>query len=158
ANYKCASRLRAEGASASPAVASAEAGGSCVAGVMLRAQKTSDGGMKGVYLSLSDGDLAPYALVIDAQGREVTRTRLSAAARAGGGGGGGNAARAGAGGAAGGGGGARAANAPAANAPPAAGTQAAAAPRGGGGAGGGGRGAAPSLKTGEWNPIEIVLS
>jgi hypothetical protein len=38
--------------------------GACVAGVLLRAQKTPDGGMKGVYLSLSDGDLAPYAVTL----------------------------------------------------------------------------------------------
>ena len=36
---------------------------------LLRAQKTSDGGMKGVYVSLSDGDVASYAVTLGAEGR-----------------------------------------------------------------------------------------
>ena len=32
--------------------------GECKSGVLLRGQKTPDGGMKGVYVSMSDGDTA----------------------------------------------------------------------------------------------------
>src|SRR5439155_22734840 len=85
-NYKCTGRLRASGASASPAVASAEAG-TCKAGVLLRAQKLPDGGMRGVYFSLTEGDVFPYSVTLDAQGKEVSRERIAAPARAGGAGG-----------------------------------------------------------------------
>ena len=43
----------------------------CKAGVLLRAEKTPDGGMKGVYVSLTEGDLASYAVTLDAQGEEA---------------------------------------------------------------------------------------
>ncbi len=43
----------------------------CKTGVLLRAAKTPDGGLKGVYVSLSDGDLAAYDLTLDAQGQEI---------------------------------------------------------------------------------------
>src|SRR5690348_1935271 len=77
----------------------------CKAGLLMRAEKTSDGGMKGVLMSLAENDMVPYMVKIDAQGREVSREALPAGAgRAGGGGGG-----AGRGAAAGGG---RAAGAP----------------------------------------------
>lgn len=135
--------------------------GACKSGVLLRAKKTSDGGMKGLFVSLTDGEFGSYYLTLDAAGKETARERIVAPARGGG--------AAGAAGAAG-----RAGNAPAnaapaaggaapvANAPaPAAGQAPAAAPapaRGGGGGGGGGRGAAPSLKAGEWNPINMLVS
>ena len=48
----------------------------CVTGVLLRAEKTSDGGMKGVYVSLSDPDLGEYDVTIDAQGQIVQRNKL----------------------------------------------------------------------------------
>ena len=53
--------------------------GGCVTGLLLRAEKTPDGGMKGVYVSLSDtaGDmenLAGYDLTIDPQGKIVNAT------------------------------------------------------------------------------------
>ena len=69
--------------------------GSCKTGVLLRAQKTPDGGMKGIYVSLTDGDFASYRVTIDAQGVETSRDRIAAAARAGGAGGAGGAAAAG---------------------------------------------------------------
>src|SRR5258708_38955185 len=40
--------------------------GACKAGVLLRAEKTADG-MKGVYVSLTEGDVAPYNLILHAQ-------------------------------------------------------------------------------------------
>ena len=48
----------------------------CVTGVLLRAEKTPSGGMKGVYVSLSDPDMGEYAVTIDAQGQIVTRDKL----------------------------------------------------------------------------------
>ena len=48
----------------------------CVTGVLLRAEKAPDGGMKGVYVSLSDPDLGEYAVTIDAQGQIVQRDKL----------------------------------------------------------------------------------
>ena len=51
--------------------------GGCKTGVLLRAEKTPDG-LKGVYVSLNDGDVASYDVVLDAQGNEVQRTKLGA--------------------------------------------------------------------------------
>ena len=48
----------------------------CVTGVLLRAEKTPSGGMKGVYVSLSDPDMGEYAVTIDAQGQIVEREKL----------------------------------------------------------------------------------
>ncbi len=48
----------------------------CKPGVLLRAEKTADGGLKGVFVSLVEGDLASYRVTLDAQGRETTRERL----------------------------------------------------------------------------------
>jgi hypothetical protein len=48
-------------------------------GVLLRAEKTKDGGLQGVYVSLSDGDFVSYMLTLGADGRELTRTRIGAA-------------------------------------------------------------------------------
>lgn len=53
--------------------------GDCKAGVLLRAQKTATG-MKGVYVSLAQGDLASYRVTLDAQGRELSREKLRPAA------------------------------------------------------------------------------
>ena len=53
--------------------------GGCRAGVMLRAEKV-ERGMKGVYVSLTQGDLASYRVVLDDQGREVMRQKLRPAA------------------------------------------------------------------------------
>jgi hypothetical protein len=60
--------------------------GGCKAGVLLRAEKTADG-MKGIYVSLTGGDLLSYAMTLDAQGKELARTALPSAGRGGGGGG-----------------------------------------------------------------------
>ncbi len=48
----------------------------CKAGVLLRAQKTPDGGLKGVFTSLAQNDLNSYAIMLDAQGKEVSREKL----------------------------------------------------------------------------------
>jgi 3-keto-disaccharide hydrolase/FG-GAP-like repeat len=50
--------------------------GGCRTGVLLRAEKTADGGMKGVYVSLSKGDFVAYRLTLGSDGRELTRERL----------------------------------------------------------------------------------
>lgn len=51
----------------------------CNAGVLLRAEKTSDGGLKGVYVSLSDGDVDSYDLTVGPDGKEVSKRRLERA-------------------------------------------------------------------------------
>lgn len=112
----------------------------CKTGVLLRAEKTPDG-MKGVFVSLSDGDIASYHLTLDAQGKEVKREPL----RTGGG---------------------QMRIAPPPVDPNAAGRGAGAA--GGRGGGGRGRGAQPavalpitapdsSLKPADWNTVEVLL-
>jgi Domain of Unknown Function (DUF1080)/FG-GAP-like repeat len=53
--------------------------GPCKAGVLLRAEKTPEGGMKGVYVALSDGDAGCYELVVGGSGEEVSRTALGPA-------------------------------------------------------------------------------
>ena len=94
--------------------------GACTSGVLLRAQKTPDGGMSGVYVSVTEGDTAAYAVTLDANGKEVTRERLAApAGRGGGGGGGGGGARGAQPGAAGAAPGAAPSGAPAVGAAPA---------------------------------------
>ncbi len=50
----------------------------CQTGVLLRAEKTSDGGLKGILVSLNEGDLAAYRVTLDAQGIEKSRERLRA--------------------------------------------------------------------------------
>jgi hypothetical protein len=73
----------------------------CKTGVLLRAAKTPDGGLSGIFVSLAGGDFASYILTLDGQGREVSRKQLQAPAggRGGGRGAGGGAARGGGGGA-----------------------------------------------------------
>jgi hypothetical protein len=46
-------------------------------GILLRAEKTADG-MKGIFVSLNDGDVAAYDILLDAQGNELSRTKLGA--------------------------------------------------------------------------------
>jgi hypothetical protein len=53
--------------------------GPCKTGVLLRGQKTSDGGMKGTYVSLSEGDVGYYDVVLSAEGKELSRTKLGPA-------------------------------------------------------------------------------
>src|SRR2546421_8032493 len=49
--------------------------GPCKTGVLLRAEKTADG-MKGIFVSLADGDVASYQIALDASGKEVSRAKL----------------------------------------------------------------------------------
>jgi hypothetical protein len=115
----------------------------CRTGVLLRAEKTADGGTRGIYVSLTEGDVATYAVTLDAQGQEVARTRLRVP----------------------GGGQVRIAPPPPPDAP---GPGRAAGPPAGPGAGRGGRGAGPAvqlpipaprtgLQPGEWNDVEILI-
>jgi 3-keto-disaccharide hydrolase/FG-GAP-like repeat len=129
--------------------------GECKSGVLLRAQRTPDGGMRGVYVSLTDGEAGSYSVTLDARGRESGRERLAAPQRGGGGSGRGAAPAAAP---------STPPAAPPATAPAAApGTASAAAGAGagqgraGGAGGGGGRGVAV-LKPGEWNELEIILA
>lgn len=50
--------------------------GGCETGVLLRAEKTSDGGMKGIYISLSDPDIGEYAVTVDTNGQITDRQKL----------------------------------------------------------------------------------
>jgi hypothetical protein len=113
------------------------------AGVLLRAEKTPDG-FKGVYVSLTEGDLAPYAVALDNNGKELSRERLRR-----------------------GGGLMRVAPAPVETAAPAAARGARGGAAGAGGAGRG-RGAATGLqlpnlaepagyRANDWNDINIVV-
>jgi hypothetical protein len=47
----------------------------CKTGVLLRAEKTAEG-MKGVYVSLNEGDVNPYRVTLDAEGKEIRRDPL----------------------------------------------------------------------------------
>ena len=51
----------------------------CNAGILFRVEKTGDGGLKGIYISLSDNDLNSYDVTLSAEGKELTRTRLDRA-------------------------------------------------------------------------------
>ena len=48
----------------------------CQTGMLLRAERTPDGGLKGVFVSLNEGDLAPYRVTIDAAGAITSKERL----------------------------------------------------------------------------------
>jgi hypothetical protein len=50
----------------------------CNAGILIRGTKAPDGGLKGLYISVGQGDFASYIVVLDAQGREVSRDKLKA--------------------------------------------------------------------------------
>lgn len=131
--------------------------GACKSGVLLRAEKTSDGGMSGIFVSMTEGDTASYAITLDANGKELSRDRINAPAGRGGGGGG----RA----TAGARGGAAPATPPAAApaTPPAPATSPAPAARGGRATppgqqvGSSGR-RPPVLKAGEWNDTYILAA
>jgi hypothetical protein len=69
--------------------------GSGQAGVLLHASKTPDGALKGIFVSLTDGDLATYDVTIDADGRQTSREKLPAPPAPAGRGGAGGAGRAG---------------------------------------------------------------
>jgi hypothetical protein len=53
--------------------------GPCNPGVLFRAEKTSDGGLKGVYVSLGESDSGAYDVVLSAEGKELSRTKLERA-------------------------------------------------------------------------------
>ena len=63
--------------------ASVKCVGGCKAGFVMRAEKTPDGGMKGVLMSVTENDLVPYIVKIDASGKEISREPLPAPAGAG---------------------------------------------------------------------------
>ena len=48
----------------------------CQTGVLLRAERTADGGIKGVFVSLNEGDLFAYRVTLDRQGNQTSRERL----------------------------------------------------------------------------------
>lgn len=104
----------------------------CQTGVLLRATKTADGGLTGVFVSLNEGDLASYRVTLDAKGKETAREKLTTPGRGGGAG-----ER-----------GAAPAPTPARGAAPAAAA----------GRGGEGRGGAVGLKPSDWNSIDITLA
>jgi hypothetical protein len=118
--------------------------------VLLRGEPLADGGRKGIFVSLTEGDLGSYQVTLDASGRVTTRERLRPA------------------------GGGQVRVAPPPPAPDAAGRGG----LGGPGAPGAGRGAGPagaagpqlpggipvpisrpdtSLRPGDWNTVDIVL-
>src|SRR6185503_18326923 len=49
----------------------------CKTGVLLRAEKTADGGMKGLFVSLDGAAPTSFAVTLDANGKELTRAPLS---------------------------------------------------------------------------------
>src|SRR5262245_28396945 len=70
----------------------------CKAGILMRAEKTPGGGMKGLLLQVENGELKSFAVTIDAQGNETAREALPAGGGRGVGGGGGRGAGGGRGG------------------------------------------------------------
>ena len=103
----------------------------CKTGVLLRAEKTPDGGMKGVYVSLNGGDLASYRVTLDAQGQELTREKLGPAVGT--------------------------TRIDSIGSPSAGGRGAGRGGRGRGGRGGAEAPAAPGLRPDDWNTIELIL-
>ncbi|HXJ41624.1 MAG TPA: FG-GAP-like repeat-containing protein, partial [Bryobacteraceae bacterium] len=53
----------------------------CKAGILLRAQKTPNGGLRGIFVSLNPGDTASYDLTLDASGSETKREMLRGGGR-----------------------------------------------------------------------------
>ncbi|MFP5249903.1 MAG: FG-GAP-like repeat-containing protein [Acidobacteriota bacterium] len=48
----------------------------CETGVLLRAEKTPDGGMKGIYVSLTDPGIGEYEVTVDAQGKIAEKQKM----------------------------------------------------------------------------------
>ena len=48
----------------------------CKTGLLFRGEKTADGGLKGIFVSLTEGDLVSYRVTLDPQGNETSRERL----------------------------------------------------------------------------------
>jgi hypothetical protein len=67
--------------------ASVKCAAGCKAGFLMRVEKTPDGGMKGILMSVTENDLVPYIVTVDAGGKELSREPLPAPAGRGGGGG-----------------------------------------------------------------------
>ena len=61
-------------------VASFRCTGACQTGLLVRAEKTADGGTKGIFVSVTGEERASYRVTLDAQGRETSRERLRAPA------------------------------------------------------------------------------
>jgi hypothetical protein len=51
-------------------------GSGCQTGVLLRAEKTPEGGFKGIFVSLNEGDLASYRVTLNAEGLQLSKERL----------------------------------------------------------------------------------
>ncbi|HXB72641.1 MAG TPA: FG-GAP-like repeat-containing protein [Candidatus Acidoferrales bacterium] len=129
--------------------ASLRCSGACQTGVLLRADKTPEG-LRGVYVSLNEGDVAFYDVVLDAQGNELRRSKLGP--------GPGPMIRMASGRFSGGEDLVPGFSKPApTRAEMEAAAAKAAAPAGGGGAGRGGRGGAPALSADEWHTAQIIL-
>jgi len=132
--------------------ASFRCAGVCKTGVLLRAEKTADG-MKGIFVSLAEGDVAAYDVVLDAQGNETNRTKLGP--------GPGPMIRIGAGRFSGGEDLVPGFAKPAPTRAEIAAAAAAAKPPASGGAGGAGRGgrggSGPALAANEWQTVQIIL-
>jgi hypothetical protein len=58
--------------------ASVKCAAGCRAGILVRAEKTPDGGMKGILMSVTENDLVPYLVRIDSSGKEISRDALPA--------------------------------------------------------------------------------
>ncbi len=54
-------------------------GAACDAGLLLRSEKTSGGGLKGIYVSLKEGAIDSYEVVLSPNGKELSRVRLDRA-------------------------------------------------------------------------------
>ena len=52
--------------------------GGCRAGILMRAEKTPDGGIKGILMSVTENDLIPYMVEFDRSGKELSRVALPA--------------------------------------------------------------------------------
>src|SRR6478672_4902257 len=50
----------------------------CKTGIVMRAERMAGGGMKGILMSLTENDLVPYLVRIDASGKEISREALPA--------------------------------------------------------------------------------
>jgi hypothetical protein len=61
-------------------VAAFRCSAACTTGVLVRAEPTADGGTKGIFLSVTGEERAAYRITLDAQGRETSRERLRAPA------------------------------------------------------------------------------
>ena len=53
----------------------------CKTGVLTRAEKTPEGGLTGVLITMGEGNVGAYSVTLDAQGRELSRRKLEAGGR-----------------------------------------------------------------------------